>query len=213
MIATLIGTGLAVGSSLWGGYKASQAAKKANRQIANQRAANQAWFNRRYNEDYADTAAGQRLITQAKDYAKDNWNKAQGASKVGGATDESAAAAKEAGNKMVGNTIANIAAQDTARKDRIDAQYKATDANLQAQQVAIEQNRANQITNAASQASNALINAGAYIDYIDGMNASKASDSVKSFSIGDVTKGVDVIDPLTGKTVNSEWLKRDMGMK
>lgn len=210
MIATLIGAGLAVGSSLWGGAKAAQAARKANRQIAKQRAANQAWFNRRYNEDYADTAAGQRLITQAKDYAKDNWKKAQGASRVGGATDESAAAAKEAGNKMVGNTIANISAQDTARKDRIDANYRATDANLQAQQVAIEQNRANQITNAASQASNAMINAGAYID---GMNASKASDSVKSFSIGDVTQGTDVIDPLTGKVVNSEWLKRDMGMK
>ena len=205
MIATLIGAGLAVGTSLWGGYNASQAAKKANRQIANQRAANQAWFNRRYNEDYADTAAGQRLITQAKDYAKDNWKKAQGAYRVGGATDESAAAAKEAGNKMVGNTISGIAAQDTARKDRIDAQYKATDANLQAQQVAIEQNRANQITNAASQASNALINAGAYID---GMNASKVSDSVKASNIGNVMyNGGLSYDPVNDKIVE-RWAKQ-----
>lgn len=197
MIATLIGAGLAVGSSLWGGYKASQAAKRANRQIANQRAANQAWFNRRYNEDYADTAAGQRLITQAKDYAKDNWKKAQGASKVGGATDESAAAAKEAGNKMVGNTISGIAAADTARKDRIDAQYRAMDSSLAQQQIAVEQNRAAQISQAASQASNAMINAGAYID---GLGASKASDSVKSSSVDAVTyQGGLHYNPVTNK--------------
>lgn len=197
MIATLIGAGLAVGSSLWGGYKASQAAKKANRQIANQRAANQAWFNRRYNEDYADTAAGQRLITQAKDYAKDNWKKAQGASRVGGATDESAAAAKEAGNKMVGNTISGIAAADTARKDRIDAQYRAMDNSLAQQQIAVEQNRAAQISQAASQASNAMMNAGAYID---GMNASKASDAVKTSSVDAVTyQGGLHYNPVTNK--------------
>lgn len=197
MIATLIGAGLAVGSSLWGGYKASQAAKKANRQIANQRAANQAWFNRRYNEDYADTAAGQRLITQAKDYAKDNWKKAQGASRVGGATDESAAAAKEAGNKMVGNTISGIAAADTARKDRIDAQYRAMDNSLAQQQIAVEQNRAAQISQAASQASNAMMNAGAYID---GLDASKVSDSVKTSGVADVTyQGGLHYNPVTNK--------------
>lgn len=197
MIATLIGAGLAVGSSLWGGYKASQAAKKANRQIANQRAANQAWFNRRYNEDYADTAAGQRLITQAKDYAKDNWKKAQGASRVGGATDESAAAAKEAGNKMVGNTISGIAAADTARKDRIDAQYRSLDNSLAQQQIAVEQNRAAQISQAASQASNAMMNAGAYID---GLDASKASDAVKTSGVADVTyQGGLHYNPVTNK--------------
>lgn len=197
MIATLIGAGLAVGSSLWGGYKASQAAKKANRQIANQRAANQAWFNRRYNEDYADTAAGQRLITQAKDYAKDNWKKAQGASRVGGATDESASAAKEAGNKMVGNTISGIAAADTARKDRIDAQYRSLDNSLAQQQIAVEQNRAAQISQAASQASNAMMNAGAYID---GLDASKASDAVKTSGVADVTyQGGLHYNPVTNK--------------
>lgn len=209
MIATLIGAGLAVGSSLWGGYKASQAAKKANRQIANQRAANQAWFNRRYNEDYADTAAGQRLITQAKDYAKDNWKKAQGASRVGGATDESAAAAKEAGNKMVGNTISGIAAADTARKDRIDAQYRAMDNSLAQQQIAVEQNRAAQISQAASQASNAMMNAGAYID---GMNASKASDSVKTSSLGGVADvpQTEIRLPQTGEIVNIDDFKRQV---
>ena len=209
MISTLIGAGLAVGSSLWGGYKASQAAKKANRQIANQRAANQAWFNRRYNEDYADTAAGQRLITQAKDYAKDNWKKAQGASRVGGATDESAAAAKEAGNKMVGNTISGIAAADTARKDRIDAQYRAMDNSLAQQQIAVEQNRAAKISQAASQASNAMMNAGAYID---GMNASKASDSVKTSSLGGVADvpQTEIRLPQTGEIVNIDDFKRQV---
>ena len=162
MIATLIGAGLAVGSSIWGGINASKAARKANRMLQGQKDSNNAWYRRRYNEDYADTAAGQRLITQAKDYAKESWKKAQGAAKVGGATDESAALAKEAGNKMVGNTISSIAASDTARKDRIDTAHRTTDNALTSQQVAVERDRANQITKAASQASNAMINAWAY---------------------------------------------------
>lgn len=163
-VATAIGAALGVASSLWGGHKASQAAAKANRMIAAEKAENDAWFRRRYNEHYADTAAGQNLLRQAREYADKNWKRAQGASKVAGATAESAALAKEAGNKVVADTLSNVAAQDTARKDRVDAQHRSMNHQLTQQQVGVEQQRAANITNAAQQASNALITAGAYYD-------------------------------------------------
>ena len=174
-IATAIGAGLALGSSLWGGSQASKAARKANKIIANEKAEDNAWFRRRYNEHYADTAAGQNLMRQAREYADKTWKRAQGASKVAGATDEAAALAKEGGNKVVADTLSNMAAQDTARKAQVDAQHRAMQHQLTQQQVGIEQQRAAQIANAAQNASNAMISAGAYID---GANTVKTANLV-----------------------------------
>lgn len=63
-IATAIGAGLSVLSSLYGGAKARQQAKEADREMAASRAKNDNWFRRRYNENYADTSAGQNPAPQ-----------------------------------------------------------------------------------------------------------------------------------------------------
>ena len=60
--------------------------------------------------------------------------------------------------------MSNVAAQDTARKDRVDAQHRSMNHQLTQQQVGVEQQRAANISNAAQQASNALITAGVYYD-------------------------------------------------
>ena len=151
----LAAAGLA--SSLLGGAKASKAAREAERRQRQQEARENAWYNRRYNEDYLDTAAGQNLVRRAKEYARENWKKAQGAAKVGGATEAASAMAKEAGNKMVGDTMANIAAQDTARKARVDDQHRQAEANFAQMDIARENQRAANITQAAQGASNAML--------------------------------------------------------
>ena len=71
---------------------------------------------------------------------------------------------KEQGNKVVSDTISQIAATDSARKDSLDKTHRASQDSFSQQRMNIENNRAAQITNAASQASNALISAGAYLD-------------------------------------------------
>lgn len=151
----LAAAGLA--SSLLGGAKASKAAREAERRQRQQEARENAWYTRRYNEDYLDTAAGQNLVRRAKEYARENWKKAQGAAKVGGATEAASAMAKEAGNKMVGDTMANIAAQDTARKARVDDQHRQAEANFAQMDIARENQRAANITQAAQGASNAML--------------------------------------------------------
>lgn len=149
--------GASLASSIWGGVQSSKAQKRAEQRLENEKAANDAWYNRRYNEHTIDTGAGQNMIRLAKEYARENWRKAAGAAAVGGGTDAAAAAAKEAGNKMVGDVIANIEAQDVARKDNIDAAYRAKNSQLNQQQMSLEQQQADNISNVAGGVSDALM--------------------------------------------------------
>ena len=57
---------------------------------------------------------------------------------------------------MVGEAVANIAANDAARKDVVDAQYRAEEKALTQQQIALQQQRGQNIANAAGQVSSAL---------------------------------------------------------
>lgn len=156
-IGAAIAGAVSLGSAIWGGISSSNANKKSQQQLKSERARENAWYRRRYNEDYSDTAAGQRTITMAKDYAEKNWKKAQGAAAVAGGTDAATAMAKQAGNDMVAQGIAANAAQDTARKDNIDQQHRQAENSYSQQKAAIEQQRANNIAQVASQASNAAI--------------------------------------------------------
>lgn len=176
-ITTAIGAGLGVASSILGGISASKAARKAERRQRAQEAEESAWYNRRYNEDYLDTAAGQNLVRRAKEYAKDSWKRAAGAQAVAGGTDAASAMSKEAGNKMVGDTLANAAATDQARKAQVDNAHRAAQSQFAQMDMNRELTRAQNITNAAQQASNALIGAGAAlegsVDLTGGKNKSK----------------------------------------
>ena len=158
----LAAAGLA--SSLYGSHKASQANKAAERRQRAQEAKEDAWYNRRYYEDYVDTAAGQNLVRRAKEYAKENWKKAAGAQAVAGGTDAATQMAKDAGNKMVGDTIANIAATDQQRKAQVDAMHRQAESQFAQMDMNREIQRAQNITNAAQNASNAMMSAGAALE-------------------------------------------------
>lgn len=148
-----------VASSLFGGAKSASAAKKAEQEQKARENAENAWYQRRYNENYADTAAGKAMINEAKEYARENWKKASGAAAVTGGTDAATAQAKEAGNKMVADTVRNMAAQDTARKDSVDAQHMKMQDNFAQERIALQQQRADNIANTASGVSNGLMSA------------------------------------------------------
>ena len=167
-VLSAIGAGAGLLSSLIGGSAASKAAKKAARRQRAWEAKENAWYNRRYNEDYIDTAAGQNLVRRAKEYARENWKKAAGAQAVAGGTDAATAMAKNAGNKMVGDTIANIAAQDTARKAQVDNMHRQAEANFAQMDMNREMQRAQNITNAAQNASNAIMSAATAVDQASG---------------------------------------------
>lgn len=151
-------------SSIFGASKARKARKKAQQEQAKRERSEQAWYDKRYNQDYMDTAAGQNLVRQANEYADKQWRKAEGAKVVGGGTDAATAQAKESANNMMGNTIANIAAQDTARKDRVDEQHQQNLDNFSRQTQARYEQQAQDTNTAAQNASNAMFSAGVALE-------------------------------------------------
>lgn len=148
---------LGAATSILGGLSSANAAKRAEKLRQEQDAKNAAWFNRKYNESYIDTAAGRNAIRQAIDYGKRQTQRAEGAAAVTGGTDAAVAQAKEGANRMVGDTIGNLAAQDTARKESAEATYLRQQEQSTAWQMANQQNKAAGIAQAAQGASNAMM--------------------------------------------------------
>ena len=146
-----------VASSILGGVSSAKAAQKAERMRLAQDARNEALFNRRYNQSYLDSAAGRNAIRQAQDYAKQMTQRAEGAAAVTGGTDAAVAQAKESANKMIGDTMGNLAAQDTARQAQAEETFARQQEQSTAKQIAVQQQRASAIAQAAQGASNALI--------------------------------------------------------
>ena len=149
-------------ASLWGGAQAAKQQAKAEAEVRAEKARNEAWYNRRYNESYVDTSAGQNMKRIALDAARENWRREAGAAAVAGGTDAAVAQAKEAGNRMVGDAIASMAATDTARKDNVDAAYRAERSRLSQQQMALDQQKAQNIASTAGAVSDALASGAAY---------------------------------------------------
>lgn len=159
-IVPAIGAAAGLASSIIGGVQASKAARAAERRQREAESRERAWYARRYNEDYADTAAGQNLVRRAKDYARENWKRAAGAQAVAGGTAAATQMAKESGNRMVGDTLSNIAANDVQRKSHVDDLHRSAEQGFAQMDMNRELQRAQNITNAAQNASNSLITAG-----------------------------------------------------
>lgn len=169
-IATAIGAGAGLLSSFIGGSAASKAAKAAERRQREQEAKEDAWYSRRYYEDYLDTAAGQNLVRRARQMYDKNVKRAEGARAVAGGTDASVQMAKDSANQALGDTMANIAASDQVRKSQVDNMHRQAESQFAQMDMNRELQRAQNITNAAQQASNAMIAAGSAVDQ---MNAAK----------------------------------------
>ena len=186
-IATAIGAGLGLASSLIGGHKAARAAQKAEERQRRREAEEGNWFRRVWNQHYVDTAAGQNTIRLAKEAAERYRNRAAGEKAVGGGTDAATQMAKDAGNKLVGDAIANIEANDTQRRDRFEAMHQQNRENFARMDMDRYQRNAQNIANAAQNASNALFSAGATLDAMgEKPDLTGGSNNSKPAGVGDV---------------------------
>lgn len=153
----LVMAGGSILSSIFGGNASQEAAEEARRQQLAEKRRLEAERLRKTNENYIDTAAGQNMLRVARMEADKIWRRESGAAKVAGGTDAATALAKEQGNRMVGDTIANIAAQDTARKDNIDARYSAEISRVNQGIMQSKMDEANAVAQAAGGVSSALM--------------------------------------------------------
>ena len=164
MIGSLIGAGLGAAASIFGGIRARRAAAKANAMLQQEKADNQAWYDRRYNEDATQRADAQRMLTMVMDRIKQRNRAAAGTAAVMGGSTEAVAAEKAANAGVLADTASQIAAAGAARKDQVESQYLAQKNAINQQQIANQQQVAQNVATATQGAASALANAGASID-------------------------------------------------
>ena len=158
MIGAIVGAASSLASGIAGGIKARKAARKANAVLDKQAKENEDWFNRRYNEDYTQSAEAQAALTKARELADEQYRKASGTAAVVGATDESVAQAKKAAGEVISDTASGIATNATARRDAVESQYLNTKNNISNQRLSIYNQQAANATQAANQGMQAGMN-------------------------------------------------------
>lgn len=164
MIGTAIGMGVGLigglGSLLFGQKKASQAMKDARKNLNRQKAENEAWYKRRYNEDVTQSADVRRLLTEMGEGIKNRNRAAAGRAAVMGLSPEAEAAERARNTSVMSDTVSRVAAQGVQRKQGIENAYLTRKQNFDNQELNMDTQRANQITQAAGQAAGAFTKMG-----------------------------------------------------
>lgn len=143
--------------------------------LAQQEQENQAWYDRKYNEDPTKRADTVRLLTQMQEQIKNRNKAAKGRQAVIGGTEDSTTAVKEANNKTLADTTSQIVAANESRKDDIESQYQARKNAIQNKRMRLEAEKAAGAASVAAGVAGTAANIAATID--GGLGNSKASVS------------------------------------
>lgn len=153
MIGAAIGAALSIGGSIIGGRAASRNASRTRAMIEQEKAKNDAWYARRYNEDVTQRADAQRVLTQLEESIKNRNKSIAGRAAVMGGSNAEVAAEKEANAKAMADATSRIVAMGEARKDDIESRYQQRDQELTGQLVGIQ----NAKTQASAEATKGVV--------------------------------------------------------
>lgn len=156
MVGAIVGAAAQIGSSIYGAIKSSQANKRAEQLLKNQRDENQKWYDQKLAEDYTQRTDVQNVLRKQRELLQEQYQRARATNIVAGGTDESLALQKAAANEAMGETMADIAENAASYKEGVENQFLAQDAALNQQQIANEQAKARSIANAAGQVGSAV---------------------------------------------------------
>ena len=200
MIGALIGAGLGLASSIAGGIANRKARRKQEQMLAKQQRENQAWYDRRYNEDPTKRADTVRLLTQMQEQIKNRNRAAKGRQAVMGGTEDSTTAVKEANNKTLADTTSQIVAANEARKDAIEQQYQRNKRSIQGQQMQMEAEKSADTANVVTGVAGTAANIAATLDAGMG-GAKKAQNMNTNQQLNGIAKDSDDILGLQAKTI------------
>ena len=200
MIGALIGAGLGLASSIAGGIANRKSRRKQEQMLAQQQRENQAWYDRRYNEDPTKRADTVRLLTQMQEQIKNRNRAAKGRQAVMGGTEDSTTAVKEANNKTLADTTSQIVAANEARKDAIEQQYQRNKRSIQEQQMQIEAEKSADTANVVTGVAGTAANIAATLDAGMG-GAKKAQNMNTTQQLNGIAKNPDDILGLKAKTI------------
>lgn len=200
MIGALIGAGLGLASSIAGGIANRKARRKQEQMLAQQQRENQAWYDRKYNEDPTKRADTVRLLTQMQEQIKNRNRAAKGRQAVMGGTEDSTTAVKEANNKTLADTTSQIVAANEARKDAIEQQYQQNKRSIQGQQMQMEAEKSADTANAVAGVAGTAANIAATLDAGTG-GAKKAQNINATQQLNGIAKNPDDVRGLKAKTI------------
>lgn len=200
MIGALIGAGLGLASSIAGGIANRKARRKQEQMLAQQQRENQAWYDRRYNEDPTKRADTVRLLTQMQEQIKNRNRAAKGRQAVMGGTEDSTTAVKEANNKTLADTTSQIVAANEARKDAIEQQYQQNKRSIQGQQMQMEAEKSADTANVVAGVAGTAANIAATLDAGTG-GAKKAQKMNATQQLNGIAKNPDDVLGLKAKTI------------
>lgn len=200
MIGALIGAGLGLASSIAGGIANRKARRKQEQMLAQQQRENQAWYDRRYNEDPTKRADTVRLLTQMQEQIKKRNRAAKGRQAVMGGTEDSTTAVKEANNKTLADATSQIVAANEARKDAIEQQYQQNKRSIQGQQMQMEAEKSADTANVVAGVAGTAANIAATLDAGTG-GAKKAQNINATQQLNGIAKNPDDVLGLKAKTI------------
>lgn len=145
-VAGLAGTGM---NALLGAAER----RRQERMLADEERKNRLWYDRSYNEQGRETAVGQRMLEKMREAQRERMSSVAGRSAVMGGSGAVAAAESAAANKAIGDTVGQLDANQEARRDRIEQQYRQRDAQISAQRANLSAQQQANLANAATQAS------------------------------------------------------------
>lgn len=149
-LGSIIGAGVNILGSVAGAIGSARAQKRADQMIADQKAKNQAWYDREYNQNYLQRSDAQQVLENTRKFYDERMQRSAATNTVMGGTDEALAMEKAAANQAVADTMAGINSEASAHKDAIQQNYLNADAALAQQQIAGQQQRAQNISQAGS---------------------------------------------------------------
>ena len=215
MLGSLIGAGLGVASSIFGGISARKARRKQDRMLAQQEKENQAWYDRKYNEDPTKRSDTVRLLTQMQEQIKNRNKAAKGRQAVMGGTEDSTTAVKEANNKTLADTTSQIVAANESRKDAIEGQYQARKNAIQNKRMGLEAEKAAGTASVAAGVAGTAANIAATIDGGLGGVKKAPNMNVTQEQLSGIAKNPDDVLGLKAKTTGlpSEGELNSLGAK
>lgn len=189
----LIGAGVGLATQLYGAHKGAKAAKEQEAELARQRAANEAWYNRNYYQDYLNTVAAQNALKQYRNAWAERTKEASARQAITGGTAEQAQAVAETGGEAMGNMVGNLAAQGHQNKAAIDAQKLAMDTNLSQQAQTIAEQRQAAASNLMSSGASVLTSglqamgdASSKVYYVKGPDTAAPVGGIPAQSVADI---------------------------
>lgn len=122
-MSVLLTAGAGLATSLFGGWQESRARNKMDNHIQKQQAENKAYYNSQAYTDYSQRSDAQNALRQMREQLDRQSRRSRDSTVVTGGTAEQTALEKEASNKALADTTANISGAGEQFRQRVTDQY------------------------------------------------------------------------------------------